>query len=303
MSASAEASEVNISPEEVREALRRVVNSETLGGSERLCRFLTYSVDAALEGRSKELNQYQIGLDVFDKPETFDPVVDPIVRVEAGRLRDKLDRYYAGEGAADPVRLRFAARGYATRFERCVDAPAKVQTSEGEAFENDSANSTTEALDGDGPVSVAVLPFVDLSPERDQEAFCDGVTVELINHLAVTERLRVVSRSLSFQFKGEAVDVLEVGRKLGVDALLEGSVRRYEKESRITAQLSDATDGFLLWAGSYTADNESPLEVQEQVVDSISEALDAMLQRRKGATAEKKAKPGAESAPERADAG
>lgn len=279
MSASAEASEVNITPEQVRDALRRILDSDTLSGSERLCRFLSYSVQAALDGRSDDLNQYQIGVDVFDKPESFDPAADPIVRVEAGRLREKLDRYYTGEGAGDEIRLRFASRGYSTRFERCVESPAKVT----EAKSNGVARGSTaaEAFEGARPISIAVLPFVDLSPDRDQEAFCDGFAVELINSLALVERLRVVSRSLSFQFRGDAVDLLEAGRKLGVDALLEGSVRRYPEESRITAQLSDATDGFLLWAGSYTAENDSPLEVQEQVVESICSALNALLERRR----------------------
>ena len=96
--------------------------------------------------------------------------------------------------------------------------------------------------------SIAVLPFADLSPGKDQEYFSDGLTEELINDLAKVSGLKVVGRSSAFQFKGKNEDLREVGQKLGVANVLEGSVRREGNHVRITAELTKADDGFQLWS-------------------------------------------------------
>ncbi|MCJ7453525.1 MAG: hypothetical protein MUO39_13775, partial [Steroidobacteraceae bacterium] len=104
----------------------------------------------------------------------------------------------------------------------------------------DSAAGAAEEV----PDSVAILPFVDMSPERDQEYFCDGIAEEIINALCCIRDLRIASRTSSFQFKGRAADVREIGRMLGVGAVLEGSVRKAGERVRITAQLVSSTDGY-----------------------------------------------------------
>jgi TolB-like protein/DNA-binding winged helix-turn-helix (wHTH) protein len=99
--------------------------------------------------------------------------------------------------------------------------------------------------------AIAVLPFVDLSAEQDQQYFSDGLTEELISHLAAELPLRVIARTSSFSFKGENVDIATVASKLGVSHVLEGSVRKSGDQVRITAQLIDATTSSHLWSQSY----------------------------------------------------
>ncbi len=125
--------------------------------------------------------------------------------------------------------------------------------------------------------SAAVLPFVDLSPEKDQEYFSDGLTEELITTLSQVPGLRVAARTSSFQFKGQNPDVHEVGRRLDVGAVLEGSVRRSGNRLRVSTQLINVKDGYQLWSESYDRDLADVFAVQEDVARSIVSALRVRL--------------------------
>jgi len=125
--------------------------------------------------------------------------------------------------------------------------------------------------------SAAVLPFVDLSPQKDQEYFSDGLTEELITTLSQVPGLRVAARTSSFQFKGQSPDVHEVGRKLDVGAVLEGSVRKSGNRLRVSTQLISVKDGYQLWSDSYDRDLADVFAVQEDVARSIVAALRVRL--------------------------
>ena len=121
--------------------------------------------------------------------------------------------------------------------------------------------------------TIAVLPFVDMSPERDQEYFCDGITEEIIVALTSIKGLKTVSRTSSFQFKGEAYDVRKVGEQLGVDTLLEGSVRKLGNRFRITAQHINVADGYHLWSRRFDREMEDVFAVQDEISQAIVENL------------------------------
>jgi len=124
-----------------------------------------------------------------------------------------------------------------------------------------------------GPPSMAVLPFVDMSPAKDQEYLGDGIAEELINALVRVQDLRVVARTSAFAFKGANVDVREIGQKLNVDTVLEGSVRTFGNRLRITAQLISVADGFHLWSERFDRELADVFAIQ----DEISLALVAKL--------------------------
>jgi serine/threonine protein kinase/Tfp pilus assembly protein PilF len=124
-----------------------------------------------------------------------------------------------------------------------------------------------------GPPSVAVLPFVDMSPAKDQEYLGDGIAEELINALVRVRDLRVVARTSAFAFKGAKVDVREIGYKLNVDTVLEGSVRTFGNHLRVTAQLISVADGFHLWSERFDRELVDVFAIQ----DEISLALVAKL--------------------------
>jgi TolB-like protein len=125
--------------------------------------------------------------------------------------------------------------------------------------------------------SIAVLPFVDMSPERDQEYFSDGLAEELLNQLAQIKELRLTARTSSFSFKGKNEDVRTIGEKLGVGNVLEGSVRKSGNRLRITAQLINATDGTHRWSKTYDRDMTDVFAVQEEIAMAVSEALSVSL--------------------------
>jgi serine/threonine protein kinase/Tfp pilus assembly protein PilF len=125
--------------------------------------------------------------------------------------------------------------------------------------------------------SIAVLPFTDLSPQKDQEYFCDGLSEELINALTKIKDLRVVARTSAFSFKGEKVDVREIGKKLDVEAVLEGSVRKSGNRLRITSQLINVADGYHLWSEKYDRDMEDIFTIQDEVTLAIVDTLKVEL--------------------------
>ena len=126
--------------------------------------------------------------------------------------------------------------------------------------------------------SIAVLPFVNMSTDPDQEIFCDGLTEELINALSKISDLRVVARTSAFAFKGGGIDVRKAGRKLDVKTVLEGSVRKSGDKLRITAQLINVMDGYHLWSERYDRELKDLFDIQEEISLSIVDVLKVKLQ-------------------------
>ncbi|MGA2531759.1 MAG: protein kinase [Candidatus Aminicenantales bacterium] len=127
--------------------------------------------------------------------------------------------------------------------------------------------------------SVAVLPFIDLSREKDQEYFCDGVATEIIGALARVAGIRLASRASSFRFRGTPLDSREIARRLRVRALLEGSVRKAGDRLRVTAELVDGASGFALWSETFDRNLADVFAIQEEIARSIADALKVTLSR------------------------
>ena len=137
---------------------------------------------------------------------------------------------------------------------------------------NPRAPSQSTAVD-----SIAVLPFTSMSADREDEFFADGMTEEIMNALAQIEQLHVVARTSAFSFKGKYIDVRSVGSQLNVRTVLLGSVRRAGNELRITAQLVNVEDGYLLWADRFDREVEDIFEIQDEIARSIAERLKVTL--------------------------
>jgi TolB-like protein/Tfp pilus assembly protein PilF len=135
------------------------------------------------------------------------------------------------------------------------------------------------------PASAAVLPFADLSPGHDQQYFSDGLTEELITALSRIDGLRVAARTSAFQFKDRQVDVRDIGRRLDVGAVLEGSVRRSGNRVRISAQLVSTRDGYQLWSDEYDRELADVFAVQDDIARAITAALKVRLGGRPAAPA------------------
>ena len=197
-------------------------------------------------------------------PDTLASIIskhpDPIARYvrnssdQVGRIVDKLlakspdDRYQSAKGLNADLR----------RLKRELDSGGVTVTPGTEITEQSS---------------IAVLPFVDMSRDKEEEYFCDGLAEELINALTKLESLRVVARTSAFSFKDKGLDVGEIGRKLKVKTVLEGSLRKAGNRLRITAQLINVADGYHLWSERYDREMEDVFDIQDDITLKIVDAL------------------------------
>jgi serine/threonine protein kinase len=125
--------------------------------------------------------------------------------------------------------------------------------------------------------SIAVLPFIDMSPQKDHEYFCDGLAEELITALTKIQDLRVASRTSAFQYKKHQADIREIGRQLNVETILDGSVRKSGNRLRITAELINTADGYHLWSERYDRDMEDIFFIQDEMARTIVQTLHLKL--------------------------
>src|SRR6516164_1782699 len=243
---------------DIQEHLARITASSGFSNAERLRELLRYTVMEALEGRSASLKESVLGVTVFGRKPGYDSDTNSIVRVEFARLRKKLEQYYEGEGARERWRILFPKGSYAPEFVRTE--PGVAPTFEG---------------------SVVILPFNCPGSDPDDEYFADGLTDELITALTRVPGLKIVARTSSFAFKGQASDIRGIGAKLKVDAAIEGSLRRQGDLLRIHVQLVNARDGCYLWAEKYERHLTGVFQLQEEIARAIVAALKMKLPRQR----------------------
>lgn len=247
---------------EVRAQLTRLLQGSCLRAAPRQQRLLSHIVEATLAGDADRLKGYTLGVEVFDRGVAFDPNIDPIVRVEMGRLRSKLLAYYSEEGAGDPLLVEVPKGGNAARFSLRRSADR----------DTDRATAGFEPPRPERP-RLAVLPFRSLSTDAQHELLADTLTEDLVTELSKLSGLFVVSRHAAFAHKGSTTAVPVIAAELGVRYVVEGTVRGASEALRITARLVDTQKSEALWAERY--DHALPLlfEVQDDVTQQIVRAL------------------------------
>ena len=277
----------------VRAELERICAHPLFAQAERLKRLFRFAVDETLAGRSNSLKEHTLGVNVFDRGLSYDPATDPTARVYMARLRSKLIEYYATAGKDDEVVIEIPKGGYTPVFRPGarvgappVDPPRAIPAVTRRRVPW-SAAAALVALVGVGAYwythqptptsSVAVLPFVNMSPQPETEYYSDGLSEEIINALSQLPALRVVARTSTFQFKGKPQDVRRIGKQLNVGAVLEGSVRRDGSSLRVTAQLIETTSGYHLWSGTYDRSIDQIFTTQNEIAQSVARTLRAAL--------------------------
>ena len=256
-----------MAPADVGAQLERILSSRHFASSPRLTAFLRYVVTRSQSSETESLKEYAIGVEVFRRGAEFDPRLDNIVRIQAARLRSRLVEYYAAEGDADPIIISIPKGGYAPET-MTRSAPPTI-----------AAPVTDRSR-------VAVLPFVNMSSNPENEYLSDGLTEEIINRLAGLPGLHVVARTSVFSFKGRNEDLRIVGRKLNVGVILEGSIRAAGTRLRVTAQLVDVESGFRLFSRSYDRELSDVLELQDEVAEAVAGEIAPATERRSAAVSE-----------------
>ena len=288
----------------VREQLDRILASAPFSQSQRRKRFLQYLVTETLAGHGDQLKGYTIAVDVFDRRKTFDPLVDPLVRIEAGRLRDKLREYYDSEGQSDPIRIDLPKGGYAPVIafrQRARPAPAPAPGEPDAAAPADASPPASSQVVINWPLivsvaalglvlvlggpryarpptlperpSIAVLPFDNIGEDHKWERFADGITEDIITDLAHSKDLIVIARNSTEVYKGKPADIRLIGRNLNVKYVLEGSIQFLGERLRVTAQLIDAASGSHVWSERYDRPAEDLFSVQNDVTQRIAATL------------------------------
>ena len=252
-------------PEEVRAQLDRLLASETLATAARLRRFLRFIVERTLDGESQQLKEYAVGIEVFERDEQYDPRIDSIVRVEAGRLRARLHEYYSQAGLDDAVIVRIPRGGYVPVFERRPEASNPASSGAGAQPRTSSPRSRwrwtaaaalatsmvllitimwwlraeSAGANGVPRLRVAVLPFAHYSTDPADALLAaritDGVTSELVRNGS----LDVVSRTSTLQFANVRRPLKEVAQSLKANIVVEGSVLTEGDRVRVQARVVD----------------------------------------------------------------
>jgi TolB-like protein len=284
------------SPEECRAALERILGSRVFEQAGRASEFLRFVVEETLAGRGDRLKGYTIAVEVFEKPETFDAQSDPLVRVEAGRLRRRLVEYYHGDGERDPVRIELPRGSYAPMFSH-VGQPAVVKpvrrrnrfarrsfaaaaiailtllvwtaVNQGLAPNDDPAPDPAPRR-GPGP-RVLVLPFSNLSGNVEVDAVAGGLTEELIRTLVAFNIVATASPGVD----AESAALVDLRRRFDVGHVLMGSVRTENDRARIAVRLIDSELGTQLWTATFDEqlDATSRMASQERIARRIGAIL------------------------------
>src|SRR5579864_6981207 len=245
-------SPVSIDPEKVRRQLDRTLASKAFRQVDRLQRFLSFIVTETLGGHGDNLKEYLIGVEVFGKESSFDPRMDPIVRVQARRLRARLTRYYREEGRGDEILIELPKGGYAPLFQQVEVGEPK--------------HSVASVLSSRN--TIMVLPYVDDSPDGDQGYFCRGLNEEIVHTLTNVKKLRVLPWDQ---------DEPQEAERSNAALKITGSVRQSRDTLRITTHLVDAASGCYLWSASLDRNVDDTFSVQEEVARSVLEKLQSEL--------------------------
>ncbi|MCU1339013.1 MAG: repeat-containing protein [Bryobacterales bacterium] len=225
-------------PHEVRAQVQKILESSIFSNCGRLTRFISFAAQHALSGTGAPLKEYVIGVEVFDRTSAYDPRIDPIVRVEARRLRSKLETYYASVGCNDRVLVEFPKGSYAPVF--------RVRTS-----------SEIRHPDENDPACLAltVLPFSPLTTRGLDDGFAAGLTEDIVHGLTNIQKLRLLPWNTG-------------SNREKIDALLRGSVRYESGRVRVIAQCIEASSQGYVWSEAYDHCGMS-LSVQDNIAQAI----------------------------------
>jgi serine/threonine-protein kinase len=280
--------------------------SAAFRNSEKASRFLRFVVEHTLNGESGQLKEYRIGVDVFGRHSSYDPRLDPIVRLEARRVRAKLLQYYAADGLRDAIRIDIPKGGYAAVFNPAAQPEAssvgaRVQLAvpraggpkEAWRFGRHAGRYIAILLLGlvavaaagacwryfqpasvpTEPRSIAVLPFSNLTGSSDNEWLSDGLTDDLAASLAKLPGTRIAARASTFKFKGATPDARAIGKQLNASFILDGSVQSTGGQFKVSARFVRANDGHTIWSKTYPAQSLGTFGVETKISKAVGAAL------------------------------
>ena len=273
----------------VRDHLERIVADDLFSGASRLCRFLRFTVESKIAGREDQVKELVIGREVFDRKDGYDPRLDPIVRVEARRLRAKLAEYYAGPGRTEPLRLEYPRGSYVP----IVTRPAAVVT---EPLPSRRRGLRWLAIPGAivlaavvlaayrfgpalRPQTVAVLPVRWISDGDGLDTGDAGIAEAVDGELANGDIARVIAWPVMLKYRTAHRSSQSIGAELGASTIVVIAVRDADRGKQVSVFVMDAASGQKRRVKSYTVADVSTPAAQRAVAHDIAGDLKPLLQR------------------------
>jgi len=292
----------------IRSQLATILASSPFASALRSRRFLEYVINQRLAGCNNAIKETVIALEVFDRKLDFDPRLDAIVRVEATKLRARLAEFYGAEGVNAVVVIEIPKGSYVPLFSFRAEIPDSQDASN---LRPSATPAAAVTMMGVGPAksalilvglilagaglwfgfrhrpsavpsleespAIAVLPFLNLSGEPGNAYFSDGLADQLTDALTRVDGLHVASRTSAFSFRDKPLGAVEIGTKLKVSSILEGSVQRSKDRMRITLQLIRTRDGYHLWSQTFDREFKDIFDVQDEISRAVTHALKVSL--------------------------
>jgi TolB-like protein len=252
---------------EILPELRRILSSDLFSRSKVLSAFLKFVVLETLAGRTDELKEYTIAVSGLGKSPDFNPQIDAIVRIHAGRLRRLLHEFYQGEGSESNIRIELVKGTYVPVFR-------SQQLNESSDISDQTDNGKPTRFSR-MKLTIAVLPFRNLCPNQDYEFFVDGLGEELTNIFSSFKEISVVAHHSTRRYSANLDDVCFIGGDLGTHYLINGSVKRSSKEIKVNVGLLETVEGTQIWSKSYSQllDEEKIFDIQDQIINDVFATL------------------------------
>jgi serine/threonine-protein kinase len=275
----------------VRDHLERIVADDLFSGAARLCRFLRFTVESKISGREDQIKEFVIGREVFDRKDGYDPRLDPIVRVEARRLRAKLAEYYAGPGRTEPLRLEYPRGSYIPIVARPTAVVADAQPAHRRSMKWLAipgaivVAAVILAVYRFGPSSlrpqtVAVLPVRWISDANGLDKTDAGIAEAVDGELANRDIARVIAWPVMLRYQAAHRSSQSIAAELGASTLIVIAVRDGDRGKLVSAFLMDPASGRKRRVTSYSLHDVSTLAAQRAVAHQIVGDLTPLLESR-----------------------
>lgn len=282
-----------IPEQDVRAELERTLATKGFAGAGRLSKLLRYVVEKTLAGETDQLKEYAVGIEVFERDDKYDPRLDSIVRVEAGRLRSRLDEYYNGEGAGSAIRISLPRGGYAAQFARREPQPSIESTSAAHASTTSTRRSWRSIPLGAGLLiaiaamvfwlgardrhppddlrpTAAVLPFEANMIGGDNSNYSALITEAVTSELARLGTISVASYTSAMQFEGQRRPMSEIAVALRSTYVLEASVDDEASEILIVARIVNAETDRKMWVSDYRGARDDVRGLAQRIAFDVS---------------------------------
>jgi TolB-like protein len=276
---------------DIRAELDRILATKGFSSAGRLSKLLRYVVEKTLAGETDQLKEYSVGVEVFDRDDKYDPRLDSIVRVEAGRLRSRLDEYYNGDGAASAIRISLPRGGYTAHFEQRQDPAPVVPPATPPAKSSRTAIPLALGLlavigglvfvllsrDRHPPPDLrptaAVLPFEANMIGGDNDNYSAQMTEAVTSELARLGTISVASFTSAMQFEGQRKPMSEVAAALKSHYVVEASVDDEASEILVVARIVNADTDRKMWVSDYRGQRDDVRGIAQRIAYDVSVAI------------------------------